>query len=202
MIKIVSTVLLKRCYKTTRVVLCNGCDCIEICRVVCGPTGLGLRCRAIVNIKRLLWCMYVSLAELTTSTRHLLCVKRWNFPRVKVQLHTYRSYAKAINRKSYRGEKGTNTVKEKTDAQRSKRLNEWAGVLIVIKCNILIGSYCLWCKGKCPKEKEKSHCKFVHIVIILKMSWKKECEDRSQRVRTVHSKFSVKYKQSCEELYI
>ena len=74
-------------------------DCIEMCHVVCGPTGLGLRWREIINIKRLR-CMYVPLAELTTSTRHLLCVKGWNMPRFKGS-----SYTTAKDRRTNRAEK-------------------------------------------------------------------------------------------------
>ena len=117
---------------------------------------------------------------------------------LKMQLHTYRSYATTINKKAYRGEKGTNTVTEKTNAQRSKRLNEWDGVLIVIKCNILIGLYFLWCIGKYPEENKYPTVmlKPVPTVIFFLSELEKKWEGRRLRGMTIHFEFPEEYIQS------
>ena len=67
----------------------------------------------------------------------------------------YGRYPVTVNKETNKAERDKYTVKEKTSAQRAKRLNElsWSSHCN-LNVNVLIDFYCLWCIGKSPEEKK------------------------------------------------
>ena len=116
-------------------------------------------------------------------------------------------YSEQMNR--HRGEpkyteQSLNISRKDKSSKAKVQKRSWVELKCVTENVNIFCLYCLWCKGKYPKEKKNPTVawKFVHIIIIFKLSWIKEWEDRSQKVGTIHFKFPEHCKESCDELYI